>query len=397
MVVLLGSFRGLCRAIIEVVLNHARLEPITSPGKVIFGVFDCVLYNCPPEVMNKFRLPEPFLAKLRSVSIDPAFLFRRSGLPHNLCSSGDAMISTEQHFRLWHTLGEVSDDPAIGLRMATLNPPRHPSNIAAQHARTFGDALPHLARSTVRYFSEHMRIVKTKNECSIGFTGALLNEGAPALFLDLAFALVLETGRRGTQQPLHPLRVELTRTARHQQIYEAHYGCFVRLRAHHNKIVFRSDHLELPFATYNPELLATLKPQIDREIVCRRAQQTTSFRAKLVLKRLIGGEHADIHEVAKGLGMSSRTLQRRIAEEGSSFRELLSDARRELARLYLLQPSLGLSESASLLGYKNPNSFLRAFRVWEGVTPTEWRAMQKAGLRETPEATAINRRRQILV
>jgi AraC-like DNA-binding protein len=142
--------------------------------------------------------------------------------------------------------------------------------------------------------------------------------------------------------------------------------------------VFRSDDLELPFATYNPELLATLKPQIDREIVCRRAQQTTSFQAKWVLKRLLGGEHADIHEVAKGLGMSSRTLQRRIAEEGSRFRELLSDARRELARLYLLQPSLGLSESASLLGYQNPNSFLRAFRVWEGVTPTEWRAMQKA-------------------
>ena len=330
--------------------------------------------------MNKFRLPEPFLAKLRSVSIDPAFLFRKSGLPPNLCSSGNGMISVEQHFRLWHTLGEISDDPAIGLRMATLNPPRHPSNIAAQHARTFGDALPHLARATARYFSEHMRIVKTKNECSIGFTGALLNEGAPALFLDTAFALVLETGRRGTQWPLHPLRVELTRTARHEEIYEAHYGCSVRLRAHSNKMVFRSDYLELPFATYNPELLAALNPQIDREIVRRKAQQTTSFRVKWVLKQLLGGRQTDIYEVAKELGMSSRTLQRRIAEEGSSFRQLLSDARRELARIYLQHPSLGLSQVASLLGYENPNSFLRAFRVWESVTPSEWRAMQEAGL-----------------
>jgi AraC-like DNA-binding protein len=231
-----------------------------------------------------------------------------------------------------------------------------------------------------------MRIAKTKNECSIGFTGALLNEGAPALFLDLAFALVLETGRRGTQRPLHPLRVELTRTARHQEVYEAHYGCSVRLRAHHNKIVFRSDDLELPFATYNPELLATLRPQIDREIVRREAQQTTSFRAKWVLKRLLGGEHTEMHEVAKELGMSSRTLQRRIGEEGTSFRQLLSDARRELARVYLQHPSLGLSKTASLLGYEDANSFLRAFRVWEGVTPTEWKAMQKAGLQEMSEA-----------
>ena len=84
--------------------------------------------------------------------------------------------------------------------------------------------------------------------------------------------------------------------------------------------------------------------------------------------------------------MSSRTLQRRIAEEGRSFRLLLSDARRELARLYLLHPSLGLSRIASLLGYEDANSFLRAFRVWEGATPTEWRVMQKAGLQETPGA-----------
>jgi Arabinose-binding domain of AraC transcription regulator, N-term len=71
--------------------------------------------------MNKFKLPEAFLVALKAVNVDPPFLFRKSGLPPTLCSSGDGMISTEQNFRLWHTLGEISDDPAIGLRMATLN------------------------------------------------------------------------------------------------------------------------------------------------------------------------------------------------------------------------------------------------------------------------------------
>jgi AraC-like DNA-binding protein len=150
--------------------------------------------------------------------------------------------------------------------------------------------------------------------------------------------------------------------------------------------LFRTGDLELPFATYNAELLATLSPQLDREIAQLKTQQTTSSRTKWVLKRLLGSQRTDVHEVARELGMSSRTLQRRITEEGSSFRQLLSDARRELARLYLQHPSLGLSETASLLGYEDPNSFLRAFRVWEGLTPTEWRAMQKAGLQETSGA-----------
>jgi AraC-like DNA-binding protein len=89
----------------------------------------------------------------------------------------------------------------------------------------------------------------------------------------------------------------------------------------------------------------------------------------------------------------TRTLQRRIAEEGSSFRELLSDARRELARLSLQHPSLGLSKMASLLGYEDPNSFLRAFRMWEGVTPSEWRAMEKAGRSKRPRTDIAENRK----
>ena len=337
------------------------------------------------KAMNKFRLPEAFLVALKAVDVDPPVLFRKSGLSPTLCSSGDGMISTAQNFRLWHTLAELSDDPAIGLRMATLNL-HHPPNMAARHARTFGDALLNLARARILSFSEETRLVKTKHECNIEFTGAMLNEAAPALFLDTAFAHMLETGRRGTQQPLHPLRVELTRPVSHQEVFEAHFGCRVRFKARRNIIVFRTSDLELPFVTYSPKLLARLRAQLDREIARLKTRETTSFRVKQVLKRFFGGKRTDVHEVSKELGMSCRTLQRRITEEGSTFRQLLSDARRELARLYLLHPSLGLSGTASLLDYEDPNSFLRAFRVWEGITPTEWRAMQRTGPQETSEA-----------
>ena len=114
-----------------------------------------------------------------------------------------------------------------------------------------------------------------------------------------------------------------------------------------------------------------------------------------MLKRLLGDKRADVHEVAKELGMSCRTLQRRITEEGSTFRQLLNDARRELARLYLLHPSLGLSGTASLLDYEDPNSFLRAFRVWEGIRPTEWRTMRRVGRQETSAALRQPRGRMV--
>jgi hypothetical protein len=63
--------------------------------------------------------------------------------------------------------------------------------------------------------------------------------------------------------------------------------------------------------------------------------------------------------------------------------------RRELARLYLQHPSLGHSKTASLPGYEDSNSFLRAFRVWEAVTATEWRALQKGSPGNAGSAPAV--------
>jgi AraC-like DNA-binding protein len=77
--------------------------------------------------------------------------------------------------------------------------------------------------------------------------------------------------------------------------------------------------------------------------------------------------------VAGELRMSTRTLQRRLTAEGATFQQLMEDARRELARHYLLNSSLELNETAYLLGYEDANSFFRAFHYWEGTSPGEWR------------------------
>jgi len=165
-------------------------------------------------------------------------VLRKSGLPLTLWSSGKGMVTTEQFFAIWRSVGELSDDSRIGLRLPDLVPreQHHPMNIAAQHARTFRDA---------------------------------------------AFASVLELGRRGTQQPLHPLRVELKRNPAHSEIYESYYGCRVRFKARRNAILFRTADLDRPFVTYNAELLAMLGPQLDRELAERKAGQTISVPGKM--------------------------------------------------------------------------------------------------------------------
>jgi AraC-like DNA-binding protein len=104
----------------------------------------------------------------------------------------------------------------------------------------------------------------------------------------------------------------------------------------------------------------------------QRSRSITEM-VKWIMKRSLVGGRPDIKAVAKELGMSDRTLQRRLTDDNTSFKHLLIQARHEQAREYLADPSLDIKEVAFLIGYEDQNSFYRAFRLWEGDTPSNWR------------------------
>ena len=96
-------------------------------------------------------------------------------------------------------------------------------------------------------------------------------------------------------------------------------------------------------------------------------------RVKSQLKITLSHGTPGLSGIARTLGMSERTLQRRITTEGKTFRALLTEVRHEMSRLFLADRAIELNEVAYLLGYDDTNSFSRAFRDWEGMTPTDWR------------------------
>src|SRR3712207_2118189 len=107
----------------------------------------------------------------------------------------------------------------------------------------------------------------------------------------------------------------------------------------------------------------------------RRPPRSTLF-PYTTLFRSIAGQPPTTHDVARELNMSTRTLQRRLADEGVQFQQLLEAVRHEMAKEYLRASSLPLNEIAFLLGYKEASSFHRAFHHWEGLSPGQWRMVQ---------------------
>jgi len=88
--------------------------------------------------------------------------------------------------------------------------------------------------------------------------------------------------------------------------------------------------------------------------------------------RLMGGD-LRVQSVARALGTTSRTLQRRLAESGLSYNEVLDAMRRDAAAQYLAGESFSIGEIAYLLGYSEPAAFHRAFKRWHGTTPAAYR------------------------
>ena len=156
-------------------------------------------------------------------------------------------------------------------------------------------------------------------------------------------------------------------------LLESHFDCRVRFKADRNALVFRSSDLDRPFVTYNEELVRVIGTQLDSELKARSASAQIGEQVKDTLRRLLAGKRPTLQDVAQELGMGTRTLQRRLTDTGITFQRLVEDTRRELARHYLKQRTVELNEAAFLLGFEDANSFFRAFQVWEGTSPTEWR------------------------
>src|SRR5262249_35617382 len=130
----------------------------------------------------------------------------------------------------------------------------------------------------------------------------------------------------------------------------------------------------LPIATADPRLLGILTSYGD-EILAARADKSPDLRhqvEKIVMKRLSRGE-AETQTVAHELGMSGRTLARRLSELGATFAQILDDLRHVLAVTYLREGSSAPSQVAFLLGYSELSGFIHAFKRWTGTTPGEWR------------------------
>jgi AraC-like DNA-binding protein len=151
------------------------------------------------------------------------------------------------------------------------------------------------------------------------------------------------------------------------------FGCSVDFEADTSAIVIESSALALPTKNPDPELSFILQRHADMLVGQLGTEADLVGRARRVILNGLRDAEVSVTHTARRLGMSSRTLQRRLQEDGVTFDDLLSSTRQELARKYLGDPTLSIQEVAHLLAFGDLRGFYRAFRRWEHCTPAEYR------------------------
>jgi AraC-like DNA-binding protein len=150
-------------------------------------------------------------------------------------------------------------------------------------------------------------------------------------------------------------------------------GCPVHTRASWNGVAIPKASWRLPLKRRDPILRGLLERQASEALARISGDGGVADAARRVLAARIAGGDTGVDTVAKRLGMSARTLQRRLRAESTSYQRVLDGVRRNAAEGYLSDSTLSVAEVGYLLGFSEPAAFHRAFRRWRGTTPLEFR------------------------
>jgi AraC-like DNA-binding protein len=305
----------------------------------------------------------------------PAF-WGATDLTPELVADDDARISPAQFCIAWAELIRLTADPAIALAIAEATPPGAFGIVeyVCRSAPTLGEAL----RQWVRYLNllDDAVEVALVVEGDRAYLRVVRESEAPApASHELCFALLARQARQLSTVPFRITAVELVHPAAEAGAparYRAWFDAPVRFGAEHTQLVFPAAALGASLVSADPALLAILTRAAD-ELHRATPDATLTAQVARVLRDALKSDEGHVDHVAKQLGLTARSLQRRLKDESTSFQAVRESVRRELAQRYL-DDKLAISEISFLLGFSEPSAFFRAFKRWTGMTPIQARA-----------------------
>ncbi len=331
----------------------------------------------PRQVTCSVRVVQPFAKHLAVQGHDVDGWLAAHGLSLAALKDRDRRLP---HAAAMQIVGEAvarSGDPALGVRVVGCEEPGDFDVLeyAAASCATVGDAL----RVAIRFIALMHDGIALELDVAppLAVLRARVLPGlayVPAA-MELLFASLISYGSRFIGRPRRPLRVELAHAGPSDRT--AYEACFreVRFDAAEHAMFLGAAALDLPLRAADNSLLQILTSHADGLLAKLAPACERSFveRTRAAIAEELSAGDPSAEQIARRLSVSVRTLQRRLAADGASHRQLVEAVRRAQAMLHLAGDRFSIGEISFLVGFAHPNAFHKAFKRWTGMTPAEWR------------------------
>lgn len=323
--------------------------------------------------MNHFIVDGRYKDLLEYQGIDVSVVLKKAGLPENALNHKTPTMKEVEYYRFLEAIDEVADDPGMPVAMATTDKIEtfSPPIFASYCSRNGAACIERLSR--YKKLIGPMSFVVSKDEET---ETVELATGDPALkmpsfMVRSEFAFLIGMIRRATGTEMKPERITMRELPKGSEFEE--FAGIALEKGGRDTITFTNAALEEPFVSHSEAMWSYFEPELNKRLADLEVDDSVSARVRSALTELLPAGVSGVESVAEKLGMSHRTLQRKLSEEGTTFQKQLNSTREVLALHYIKNTDMTTNDIAYLLGYAELNSFLRAFSIWTGKTITEYK------------------------
>ena len=323
-------------------------------------------------------------ARLRAAGIAPGPLLAKAGLTTAQIADRKARVTAQSQIRFLELAATASGDDLLGFHLARDCELRELGLLyyVLASSETLGDALD----NAVRYsgiVNEGVRLSWRKGrEAGIGPHYVNVERRGDRQHIELWLTIIVRLARQLTGRRLVPDRVRVIHQGRRIPAeLRSFLGCDIEFAAGADEALFSRNILQMPVVGADLYLNDLLTRYCDEALTHRSETGVTTLRHEVenAIAPLLPHGKASAAEIASRLGLSHRTLARRLAAEGLSFSQILHELKLDLATRYL-RDGLSVSHIAWLLGYHEVSAFTHAFKRWTGKSPRQLRLQDGAGV-----------------
>lgn len=307
---------------------------------------------------------------------DVETLLKRSGLSRELIDDPNTRLEVQSQIKFLDLVSQAIGDDLLGFHLSQQFDPRRIGlgYYVLASSQTLGEALRNAAKYTSTIHEGIRLTLREGRQFSVNFEYVSVARHPDRHQIEFWIAAIVRICRQITNRRLDPERVCFTHRRRPSRELNAYFGCEITFGSNVDEAIFSPSIRDLAVVGSDPYLNRVLVKFCEQSLGHRKAaRRAFAPTVENTIASLMPRGKAQAAEVARKLGLSQKTLERRLCSEGFRFAGLRQRLQCDLAKRHLADKDLPISKIAWLLGYQGVGAFSNAFKRWTGTTPRTFR------------------------